>query len=85
LHKITPNIRYIYLDISRDDKKITVVGYYANNASEIEIELLDDISDSIAGMIDESFLVTTSYIVSQQKFTLEMHSKYLLYAIYENF
>lgn len=85
LHKITANLRYIFLEISREKKQIIVVGYYANDVSEIEKELLEDVSDGIASMIEEDIVVTTSFVVSQDEFSLDMHSKYLLYARYENF
>jgi hypothetical protein len=83
LHKITSNLRYIFLEI--EDKKINVTGYYTANPDDIEIELLEDVSDGIAGMVKNSCLVTASYITSQQEYKLGMHSGYLLYARYEDF
>ena len=83
LHKITSNIRYIFLETV--DDKIVVTGCYADKPNEIEVELLEDISDSIAGMIKDNRSVTTSYIISQQEYASGMHPGYLLYARYEGF
>ena len=83
LYRVTPSLRYIFLEIDRPRRKVILKSYYEKEPSEIEKELIDDIGGDIIGMLDEPFdyeiniNITTAHIDSLEK------KRFLLFARFE--
>lgn len=86
LHKVTPNLRYIFMHINtHDEPEIILKAYYEASHSDIETELLEDIADSIAAMTETNFHVTYVQEVTTVPYKNLDNSQYLLYGRYEQF
>jgi len=84
LFKITPSLRYVYLDILRSPKKkIMLNGYYSEPPTEVEKELLDDMANDIIAITDENFDYEVTFEVTLTHFDQLKKTDFLLYARYE--
>lgn len=83
LHRITNNLRFIYLEISKNPNVIILKCYYFTYPSDVEKEMIEDIGNDILTITDEYFVDKYEFINGDIAFDKIVTTDYLLYAIYE--
>lgn len=83
LHRITSNMRFIYLEINRNSNVIIIKCFFDINPSEIEKEMIEDIGNDIHTITDEYFQDKYLFFDGNNIENKIGASDYLLYARYE--
>ncbi|WP_172336714.1 hypothetical protein [Mucilaginibacter sp. SG564] len=80
-HKITENLRRIYLDVDLDMHQIHLTAYYTSPPSELELELLDDIETNSQTHIPDLLVYLKIKLVNEYSEN-EKHD-FTVFAFYE--
>ena len=79
--KITFNLKKLFLDFDISYHKMTITAFYADNPSELELELLDDIVTNSNAHIPNYFIDSINRLMKDYD-SNEKHD-FLLFSFYE--
>jgi len=83
LHRITSNTRFIYLEINRNPNVKVIKCYSVINISDLEKEMIEDISNDILSITDEFFEDKYLFFDGNDVEKEIVTTDYLLFARYE--